>query len=284
MADMRHNPLPRYVETVKHGSTATAQRPNTAGAVYWYGSVTPVNAQPGDILAINGTLSVITTPPDVGSPLAWWDFRQYDGSGQLAPRTGTDLLTILGSPGYVAGSHVLLGATGKYGKAADADKWDPETTGSLTIIAVAANDGYADGKTRWYVTHRASATSPIAGWALQRNSNSPYRLELVTRDGASSQTVTASDTPATTTFRGRGAVITPAGTHRLWGDGTTASAASTVTGSHGIAWSLVVGNTYDSNNSGVTSETKMRGVLIYNTALTNQQISDYATAAGAGTT
>jgi hypothetical protein len=284
MADMKHNPLPRQLETARHGSNATAQRPNTAGAVYWYGSVTPLNAQPGDLLAINGTLSVVTAPIDVGSPLVWWDFRQYDGSGQLAPRIGTDLLTILGTPGYVAGSHVLFGATGKYGKAADAAKWDPETTGTLTVVVVAANDGYSgNGKTRWYVTHRVDGAT--AGWSLQRNAASPYRMELVTRDGVSAQTLNVSDTPATTTFRGRGAVITPAGTHRLWGNGTTSSAPSTVTGSHGNTAPLVVGNSHDSPSFvGLSAETKMRGVLIYSTALTDQQISDYATAAGAGTT
>jgi hypothetical protein len=75
MANMKHYPASKAVQIVRHGSNANAQRPSGAACAYWYGTVEPVNAIAGDLKSINGTLSVHTATPNVGSPIAWWDFR-----------------------------------------------------------------------------------------------------------------------------------------------------------------------------------------------------------------
>jgi hypothetical protein len=195
------------------------------------------------------------------------------------------LLTVKGNAGYTAGSHASLGNTGQYATVPDSDAWDPQTTGNLTVLAVVATDGYAGGKHRYYVVHRADATTTVPGWAFYRNKDTPHPIGLFTCDGTTSQTQTMSDTVATTTFRGRGAVITPAGSHKLWSNGAAASAAATVSGSYANASQLVIGAPYDSSVVvGHSQLTQFRGVLIYNSALTDQQMLDYAAAAGAGTT
>lgn len=278
---MKHIPG-SVIQAAYHGSNTLAVRPQ-AKSVYWYGTVEPANALPGDLKSINGTFSVVPAA-DVGSPLVWWDFRQYDNTGYLAPRIGNVALKVLGRPTIVFGSHVELGASGKYARCDDSDIWDPSPT--LTVMVITKTDGYTAGsQRRYYVNHRVSAATNVPGWSLQRSASSPYRMELVVRDGTVDQTLDVADTPASSTFLGRGAVIDPAGTFHLWGNGTTSNAASTVTGSVANAGSLTVGYALDGSASALpsTHQTKFRGVLIYASSLSDEQIASYATAAGAGT-
>ncbi len=285
MQSFTHTPAPVSMQVVVHGSNAATQRPSGAVAVYWVGAVMPTNAIAGDLLNINGTLSTIAVPPAVGSPIAWFDFRQYDGSGILASRIGSFIATVYGTPAYTAGSNVAITGGSQYIAIPNDPAWNPDTTGSLTVIAITNEAVYGNGKTRWFASHRAADADGTPGWGFGRGSASPYAVNLTVRDNVSSQTVT-NGTDSVAGYQAKAAIIQPAGSHGIVAGSQTTTAVSTVTGSQNNMARLILGLRYD-NPEALTGQahsnlTSYRGLLVYNSALTQAQITDYANVAGAG--
>lgn len=104
-----HNHDSRYMIIVEHGSTGSTARPAGATAVYWIGSVEPVNAEDGDIWynseegtsqTLDGLANVTITSNSTGEILKWngsvWVNNTLAEAG-IASATEVSIVVVHGS-------------------------------------------------------------------------------------------------------------------------------------------------------------------------------------------